>query len=96
LKPVRCVPALVGVDVVHEGERVLGVAVVVLERELDIHVIAHGLDRDGLGVQRLLALVEPLHELDQPALVEEGLLPLLALPLVLEGDREALFRNATP
>ena len=31
--------ALVGVDVVHEGERVLVVAVVVLQRELDLDVV---------------------------------------------------------
>ena len=45
--------AFVRVDVVDEGEDVLVVAVVVLQRELDADVVALGLDVDDLRVQRL-------------------------------------------
>ena len=45
--------AFVRVDVVDEREDVLVVAVVVLHRELDAHVVARRLDVHDLGVQRL-------------------------------------------
>jgi hypothetical protein len=45
--------ALVGVDVVDEGERVLVVAVVVLQRDLDLRLLAGGLDVDRLGCSGL-------------------------------------------
>ena len=47
--------AFVRVDVVDEGEDVLVVAVVVLQRELDADAVALGLDVHDLGVQRLAA-----------------------------------------
>ena len=52
--------ALVGVDVVDEGEGVLVVPVLVLEGELHLDVVLHRAERDRLGVQRLLVPVEPL------------------------------------
>src|SRR5690606_13502182 len=80
---------LVGVDVVDEGERVLGVAVVVLERQLDLRFLPAGLDVDRLGMQRLAAPAQVRHELDDAALVEELLLarPSLA-PLIRERDQQ--------
>ena len=72
--------ALVGVDVVHEGEGVLVVPVLVLEGEVHLDVVLRRAEGDRLGVQRLLVAVEPLDELDQAALGEEGLLLLLAPP----------------
>ena len=61
--------ALDGVDVVDEREHRLGVAVVVLERDLDRDVaIAFAREEHRLGVQRLLVLVQVLDELDDAAL----------------------------
>jgi hypothetical protein len=59
----------VRVDVVDEGERVLVVAVVVLQRELDLGLLALGLDVDDLRVQRLARAAQVLDELDDAALV---------------------------
>jgi hypothetical protein len=43
--------AFVRVDVVHEGQGVVVVAVVVLHRALDLDPLALRLERDGLGMQ---------------------------------------------
>ena len=42
--------ALDGVDVVGEGEDVLGVAVVPLQRDLDVDTVARALQVDHVGV----------------------------------------------
>ena len=78
--------AVVGVDVVGEGVGVLGVAVVPLERDLDLHPVPRPLDEDGLLVERLLVAVQVLDEGGDPAQVLEGV--LLAVALVLEGDED--------
>jgi len=82
--------AFVGVDVVHEGKRVVVVAVVILDRAFDDDTFSRGLERDRLGVQGLAVAEQMLHELGEAALVEERLLFLLSLALVLERDREGL------
>ena len=59
------------VDVVGEAEDRLGVAVVVLQRDLDLDVVARGLHHDGLVVQHGLAAVQVLDELGDAAGVLE-------------------------
>ena len=76
--------ALARVDVVREGEHALLVAVVVLERDLDLDVALLALEEQDLRVDRRLVLVEVLHELDDAALVEERVAASVAL--VLDDD----------
>src|SRR5262245_11935098 len=83
--------ALARVDVVGEGEHALLIAVVVLERDLDLDAVALPLEEEHLGVNRRLVLVEVLDELDDAALVEEGVAALVAL--VLDDDLEALVEE---
>ncbi len=78
-----------GVDVVHEGEGVLVVAVLVLQGDIDIDIVAGGREMHRLGVERLLVAVEILHELDQTALVEELLHLGSLLALVGQHDPDA-------
>ena len=85
--------AFVRVDVVDEGERVLVVAVLVLQGDVHIHVVLDRGERDRLGVERLLVAVEPLDELHQAALGEEGLRLGRLLPLVLDRDAHALVEE---
>ena len=89
LEPGEVGAALVGIDVVHEGEGVLVVAVLVLQGDVHLDVVLGGGERDRLGVQRLLVAVEPLDELDQAALGQERLRLGRLLPLVLDADRHA-------
>ena len=67
------------VDVVREREDVLGVGVVVLERDLDHGLPSRALDVDRAGVQGLLVPVEVAHEGLEPALEVERPLAVLAL-----------------
>ena len=85
-------PALVGVDVVHEREDVLVVAIVVLERELDVDAVSLGIDVHDLLVQNLFLVVEELHHLPEAALGVEDLTLLHSLALVLERDADALVQ----
>jgi hypothetical protein len=90
--------ALVGVDVVDEGERVLVVPVVVLQGDLDLGFGARGLDVDHVLVQRLAAAAQVLHELAETALVVVVVAPHLAAlfgggALVREGDAHALVQE---
>ena len=64
---------LVGVDVVGEAEHRLLVGGVPLHRDLDLAVVGLVLEVDGLAVQRVLVLVQVGDEVDDPALVLEGL-----------------------
>ena len=66
--------AVDGVDVVGEGEDVLGVGVVVLERDLDLRRAFAALDVDGPLVEHVLALVQVPDEADEAALEVEALL----------------------
>jgi len=86
-------PAVVGVDVVGEGEDGLGVAVVVLQGDLDDGLVPLGLEGDRPRVERALVGVEELDELPDPAGVVElvGAVGALvgeddAQPLVEEGE----------
>src|SRR2546425_9164308 len=85
--------SFVRVDVVHEGKRVVVVAVVILDRAFDDDTFSRGLERDRLGVQGLAVAEQVLHELGEAALVEERLLSLLSFALVLERDREGLVQE---
>ncbi len=85
--------AFVGVDVVHEGERILAVLIVVLHGTLDLHVFARGLEGDRLGMQRAAAAQHPLHEFRETALVVVRLRLSLARALVFERDGEGLVQE---
>ncbi len=82
--------ALPRVDRIREREDVLGVAVVVLKRHLQLHPLLLFLDVDGL-VQRRLVLVQMLDERDDAALVAEVL--LLVRAFVLERDGQAAVQK---
>jgi hypothetical protein len=84
-------PALHRVDVVHEGEDVLHVAVVVLEGELDDDLVPLARMGDGGRVEDGLVLVQVLHEGDDAPLVLEVV--LLPRPLVEELDPDALVEE---
>ena len=81
--------ALVGVDRVDERVHVLGVRAVVLDGHVHLERRVLGLDRDGRGVDDLLALVEVLGEGRDAALVLEVHLLLAPLPLVHQADAHA-------
>src|SRR5262249_51479680 len=83
--------ALACVDVVREGEDALLIAVVVLQRHLDLDVALLALEEQHLRVERGLVLVQVLDELDDPALVEERVTPRVAL--VLDDDLEAAIQE---
>ena len=90
--------AVDGVDVVGEAEDGFGVAVVVLERDVDFDAVAQGLHDDGLVVQHGLAAVEMLDELGDAAGVSElGAARFAGLgvggALVGERDFEALVEE---
>ena len=85
--------ALTRVDVVGEGEHALLVAVVVLQRDLDLdvallafeeEVLLAPLEEHHLGMDGRLVLVEVLDELDDAALEEERV--AAAVVLVLDDD----------
>src|SRR3989304_1461400 len=66
--------AVDGVDVVGEGEDVLRVGIVVLERHLDGRRALLAIDVDRALVDRLLVLVQMAHEAHQATLEVERLL----------------------
>ena len=71
--------AFVRVDVVHEREHILGIAVVVLQRHLDADVVPGRVDVDHVLVQRLLVADQVRHELFQAATREEHFFARLAV-----------------
>ena len=80
--------AVDGVDVVGEREHVLGVGVVVLERDLDRGGAVPALAVDRPAVERLLVPVQVPDERDEAALEVERALAVVAL--VAERDPDAL------
>ena len=80
--------ALVGVDVVREGEDGLLVGGVPLHRDLDRAVVGLVLEVDGLAMERVLVLVQVVDEVDDAALVVERVL-LAGGALVDEVDPQA-------
>ena len=76
--------ALDRVDVVGEGVHALGVALVPLERDLDLEAVARAVEIDDIGVNRRLRLVQVLDERDDAAFVQE--LVRLLITLVVDGD----------
>src|SRR5262249_61757408 len=83
--------ALACVDVFGEGEHVLLVAVVVLQGDFDLDVVLLALEEEHLGMDGGLVLIQVLDELDDPALVEEGVGALVTL--VFDDDLEALVEE---
>jgi len=79
--------ALVGVDVVDEGENRLAVAGVVLESQLDDDVVLLRLEEDRARIEDVFVLVEELNEFDDSALVLEFM--ALGNPLVRDRDADA-------
>ena len=77
------------VDVVGEGEHVLGEAIVVLESDLDAGSVHYALNVDGPRIQRFTSPVQVAHERGDTALEVEVLLSIHAL--VAEPDPEALI-----
>ena len=79
--------AFVRVDVVGERIHRLGVAVVPLQRDLDVDAVLLAVHVDRLVVDGGLVLVQILDERDDPAFVQE--LVRLAVALVVERDGDA-------
>ena len=87
------------VDVVGKAEDRLGVAVVVLQRDIHFDAVAQRLHADRLLVQDLLALVQMLNELrDSARIAELGALGFAGLriryALVSERDLQALVQES--
>ena len=82
--------AIDGVDVVGEGEDVLGVRVVVLEGDLDGRPALAPLDVDRAGVEDFLVAVQVPHERLEAALEVER--ALAVVPLVDERDPDPLVQ----
>ncbi len=79
-----------GVDVIGEAKDGFGVGVVVLQADLDMHLVFVGFHIDGLVVEGLLAAVQVLDEFDDAAVVLElGALGLAGLGIggALVGER---------
>ena len=83
--------ALGGVDVVGEGIDGFAIAVVPLQGDLDIGAVLLALQVDHLGMNRRLDPVQVLDERNDPALVEE--LVLLVVALVLDEDAQAAVQE---
>jgi hypothetical protein len=97
-KPGKMRAAVDGVDVVGEAEDGLGVAVVVLQRDVHLDAVARGLHHDRLVVENCLAAVEMLDELgDAAGVLELGAAWLAGLgiggALIGERDFEALVEE---
>src|ERR1700730_8344445 len=93
--------AIDGVDGVGKGKNIFGVAVVVLQRDIDFQVFALALHGNGRVVQDLLALVEVLDEFNDAAGKAEfdGFIGALVIqsdlqPFVQKGElAQALRQN---
>ena len=81
--------ALRRAHVVGEGDDVLVVAVVILQRHLHRGVVLHAPHIDHIVVDGGLVLVEPGHILPDAALIAHGVRLLPALPAVKGGDFQA-------
>src|SRR4030067_231374 len=66
---------LARVDVVGEGKHALLIAIVVLQRHLDLNLALLALEEQHLRVDRRLVLVEVLDELEDAAPVEKRVAP---------------------
>ena len=78
------------VDIVSKGKDCLGIAVVVLDGDLDGGRAVATLDGDGPVAEGLAVLVEVAHEAGDATLEVEGLLLDRVDPLVHEADVDAL------
>src|SRR5262245_24129115 len=79
------------VDGVGESEDVLAIAVVVLQRDLDLHVAAFSFHVDRRVVQRSLAAIQMLDEFADAA--SEAKLRRFFNALVGEGDLQTLVKK---
>ena len=86
LKPIEVRAALARVDIVGKGEDGLGVAVIVLQTDLDPGVVALAVEVDRLLVDQLLVLVQVLDEGLHPAVEMEDVALLRKGALVGHGD----------
>ena len=84
-------PALVRVDVVRERVDRLGVAVVPLQRDLDVDAVALPVHVDRLVVDRRLVQVQVLDERVDAPFVQE--LVALAVPFVVDRNRDAAVQE---
>ena len=80
--------ALVGVDVVGEGENRFVVGLGPLHRQFQLGVLGTVGEVDHVGVEWLAGRVEVPDEIDQAPPVEEGVARLLVLALVNKDDLE--------
>ena len=83
--------AVNGVDRVGEGKNIFGVAVVVLQRDFDIHLGALAFHVDRGIVKRLLAAIQMLDEFGDAA--GEAEFGFLVAALVVERDFQALVEE---
>ena len=83
--------AFVGVDVVREGVDRFRVAVVPLQRDLDVDAVLVAAHVDRLVVRRGAVLIQILDERVDAALVEEVV--RLAVALVFDGDGDATVQE---
>src|SRR3954466_12948642 len=81
-------------DVVGEAERLLVIAVVPLERDLDADIVALAGDRDGIGDQRRLGAVEIADEGGDAALIVKLDLLLLLVPGVDEDQPDSRIEES--
>ena len=93
LEPLFVHPTFGSFDAVRERVDPLVVAGVPLHRDLDLLGLFLHLVPNGLAEQRLLRVVEVLHEVDDPAVVFELLLLLPVRALVDESDVEPVVEE---
>ena len=83
--------AVNGIDRVREGKNIFGVAVVVLQRDFDIHLGALAFHVDGRIVEHLLAAIQVLDEFGDAA--GEAEFGFLVAALVVERDFQAFVEE---
>ena len=85
------------IDVIGEAEHLVGVTIVVLQRNLHgqsaIGDFALALDINRLFVQNLLRAIEMLNKLGNAAFVQKLIRPNRILPLVSKNNPEALIQE---
>ncbi len=84
--------AVDGIDGVGEGKDVFGVAVVVLQRDFQFHVVALALDGNGRIVQHLFAAIQVLDEFDDAS--GETKFDGFVAALVLQRDLQSLVQKS--
>ena len=93
LEPREVGPARVGVDVVDEREDVLGVAGIVLQCNVDLYLVFVRGERDRIGMERLAAPAQMLHELFETVAVKEDLFLRFITPFVTDREGHAAVQE---